>query len=53
MAFAVRLEVLLALWAVPSWKARFLAARNVSEVQGIIVEFGRAKGFKVIEVPLK
>ena len=51
--FAVRLTVLLALYADPSWKARFLKARNTAEIQQVIVEFGKAKGFEVVEVPLK
>ena len=51
--FAVRLTVLLALYADPSWRARLDNARGVAELQAVIVEFGRAKGFEVAEVPLK
>jgi hypothetical protein len=48
--FAVRFEVMKALFADSGWKTRFEKARNLAGMQEIICEFGRAKGWKVVEV---
>jgi len=48
--FVARADVLRTLLADPVWKARFMKARNTAEMQQVIVEFGRAKGFEIVEV---
>ena len=51
--FVVRLEVLRALRADPLWFERAKRCRSLTELQWVIVEFGKTKGFEVVEVPLK
>lgn len=51
--FAVRGEVLRALHADSLWLEKALRCKNLEELQRVFVEFGRAKGWKVVEVPLK
>ena len=48
--FAVRLEVLKAMLANASWKARLDKAKSVAEMQAVIVEFCRYTGWQVAEV---
>ena len=48
--FAVRVEVLRALQADPVWFEKACKCRNVKELQEVVCEFGRAKGWKVVEV---
>jgi hypothetical protein len=49
--FMVRGKVLRALRADPEWLRKAKQAKNVEELEQVFVEFGRAKGFKVVEVP--
>lgn len=51
--FAVRSEVIRALRADPVWFEKAWRCRNLEELQRVIVEFGKVKGFEVVEVPLK
>ena len=51
--FAVRLKVLRLLLDDPLWFEKALRSKNLEELQRVFVEFGRAKGISVIEVPLK
>ena len=53
MVFAVRGRVLNALRADPEWYERALRCRSDVELEQVIVDFGRARGFKVVEVPAK
>ena len=48
--FAVRVEVLAALQVDPVWFERAKRCRSVGELQGVMVDFSRAKGFGVKEV---
>jgi hypothetical protein len=51
MIFAVRGEVLAALQADPVWFERAKRCKNAEELQGVMVDFVRSKGFRVMEVP--
>ena len=48
--FAVRVEVLRALLADAAWRERAYSCRNLRELEAVICEFGRAKGWKIVEV---
>ena len=50
--FAVRVEVLAALQADPVWFERAKRCKSVGELQVVMVDFGRSKGFGVKEVML-
>lgn len=51
--FAVKSKVSRALRADPVWFEKALQCKSLKELQQVIVEFGWAKGFEVVEVPLK
>lgn len=48
--FAVRTEVLRALLADSLWFERAKQCRSLMKLQKVVVEFGLAKGWKVVEV---
>jgi hypothetical protein len=48
--FAVRGRVLRALRADPVWFKKALRCRSLEELQRVFVEFGRLKGFEVVEL---
>jgi hypothetical protein len=50
--FVVRVEVLAALQADPVWFERAKRCKNATELQVVMVDFGRFKGFGVKEVML-
>ena len=51
--FAVRMEVVRALRADPEWLAKAKQCGSIGELEQVFVEFGRVKGYAVVEVPLK
>jgi len=56
IAFAVGAEVLAALAALAAdkaWSQRLNDAKSPREARQVVFDFCRAKGFEVVEVPLK
>lgn len=49
--FIVRNEVLEAIEQNPSWAKRVKEARNVAELEQVLVEFCKLNGFKVVNMP--
>lgn len=49
--FAVRKSVVKALMADSAWAEKAFRCRSLEDLQRVVVEFSRAKGFKVAEVP--
>jgi hypothetical protein len=49
----MRSEVFRALKAEPEWLDKVKACENMDELAKVLLDFGRAKGLKVAEVPFK
>ncbi len=49
--FAVRYDVLAALVADKAWCERLEKAKTTADVEHVVAEFGRAKGYLIVEVP--
>ena len=49
--FVVRCDVLVALLADDEWRKRLENIKSVKDVERVVCDFGKAKGYVIVEVP--